>query len=108
MNDTPTPRTDALYDRVWTPANEDEATEALATLRDFARQLERELGSALNGVTSLAKERNEARAALEALTVRFARVESLYFDLAIKTGTTPAPGCEAGEVVRARELLAKT
>ncbi len=53
----------------------------------------------------LEQERDALRAALEALTVRFAKVESLYFDLAIKVGTTVAPECEAGELTRARALI---
>lgn len=41
-----TPRTDKLYGRVWTPANEDEATESLAAMRDLSCKLERELATA--------------------------------------------------------------
>ena len=51
MSDTP--RTDAAYAKVWTFANEEQATEACATMRDLAAKLEREnakLREVLTGV----------------------------------------------------------
>lgn len=44
MNDTP--RTEAAYEKVRNFTNEEEATDAVATMRDFARELEHQLASA--------------------------------------------------------------
>ena len=64
---TPTPRTNAVYleHRHW--ANEDEATEAIGDLRDFARTLEREL----------AAEREKVRILQEAM--KFSANKDKYF-----------------------------
>lgn len=39
---TDTPKTDELYAKIWLPKDEDEEDEALETLRDHARQMERD------------------------------------------------------------------
>ena len=48
MSDTP--RTDKLYEEVWRFTNETDAVDALISMRDFCRELERELNVANNWV----------------------------------------------------------
>ncbi len=75
---TPTPETDSQAKSADRCGDDD------VVRVGFARKLERE--------------RDALRAALKDLTVRFAKVESLYFDLAIKVGTTVAPDSTAKPV----------
>jgi len=111
MSTSETPRTDAeAFTMIRTSLNYDRPEESEPVVdADFARQLERELASALSAVTSLAKERNEVRSELAAAKVHVDDAFALASELGQSDFDSKPPVVFIREyITAARALLDKT